>query len=381
MTRLGWIMLVALVALLTWLLVAPSLAGERTQDAYVQGNIVQVTAQVSGTVLSIAGDDTDAVSAGTTVVRLNPVDYEVQLDRAKAALASATRKARMQFHQTAQSEAEVRQRQNDLDRASNDQRRRQQVAESGAVSQEELQHANELVTNARESLEVSRLQLAQRRAMTDGLSLASYPDVIAAASQVRESYVALHRTVIQAPVGGIVSRRTVQVGQHVAPATALMSIVPMDQLWVDANFKESQLEHIRPGQTVTLTTDFLGGKVVLHGRVTGLDAGTGSAFALLPAQNATGNWIKVTQRVPVRIELMPEEVSRYQLRIGMSVHVSVDTRGEKATASMQRRPPASYGTQVFDQEMQEADAAVKSIILENAGEFASSIGSMPQRRD
>jgi membrane fusion protein (multidrug efflux system) len=291
----------------------------------------------------------------------------VELERAEAALATATRQARVQFHQADQLRAEVRQRQNDLAKAREDQHRRAQVADSGAVSGEEMQHTQDVLNNAREALEASNQQLQQRLAMTDGLTVARHPDVLAASSRVKDAFIALHRTAVPAPVSGMVSRRTVQVGQHIAPGASLMSIVPMDQIWVDANFKESQLQHIRVGQAVTLTTDLLGGGVVLHGKVSGLNAGTGSAFSLLPAQNATGNWIKVTQRVPVRIALDPEDLKHHPLQIGLSVHASVDTTGYADQSAAPAAPARSFGTTAFEQELHDADALVQSIIVENSG--------------
>ncbi|SEM53883.1 membrane fusion protein, multidrug efflux system [Pseudoxanthomonas sp. GM95] len=340
---------------------------ERTQDAYVQGNIVQVTSQIGGTVVSIGADDTNAVKAGQSLVKLNPVDYQVELERAEAALATATRQARVQFHQADQLRAEVRQRQNDLTKAREDQHRRAQVADSGAVSGEEMQHTQDVLNNAREALEASSQQLQQRLAMTDGLTVSTHPDVLAASSRVKDAFIALHRTTVPAPVSGMVSRRTVQVGQHIAPGASLMSIVPLDQIWVDANFKESQLQHIRVGQSVTLTTDLLGGGVILHGKVSGLNAGTGSAFSLLPAQNATGNWIKVTQRVPVRIELDPADLKRHPLQIGLSVHASVDTKGYTDHSVTPVSTTRGLGTTAFEQELHDADALVQSIVKKNSG--------------
>lgn len=342
---------------------------EFTDDAYVQGNIVQVTSQVSGTVIAINADDTQSVSAGAIVARLNPVDFQLQLERSNAALASATRQARIQFHQVSQLQAELMQRQTDLDKATQDLKRREMLAPSGAVSGEEIQHSADVVANARDALEVSRQQLAQKQAMIDNLTLSSHPEVLAAASKVKDAYIALHRAEIPSPVDGVVSKRGAQLGQHVAAGTVLMSVVPMEQVWVDANFKESQLEHIRVGQRVTLTTDIYGDKVVYHGAVVGLDAGTGSAFALLPAQNATGNWIKVTQRLPVRIKLEEDELRRSPLRLGFSMHVSVDTNNHhgKKVGAVQAYLRESYDTHVFDDEMRNAESLVQSIISANAG--------------
>lgn len=344
----------------------------QTDDAYVQGNIVQVTAQIAGTVVAIASDDTQSVQAGMPLVRLNPVDYEVQLERAKATLAATVRRARVQFRQVDQSQAELRARRNDLAKASQDLARRQQLSGSGAVSGEEIEHAADVLANARAALDASQQQLAQRQALTDQLTLAQHPDVLVAASHVKDAYIALQRTSIPAPVSGVLSKRSVQVGQRIAAGTALMSVVPLHEVWVDANFKESQLEDIRIGQAVTLSTDVYGRRVKLHGTVVGLDAGTGSAFALLPAQNATGNWIKLTQRLPVRIALQPEALQAHPLRLGLSMHVSIDTASGQGNAPVTTTPGTApgYRTKVFDRELLDADQLVQAIIHANAGAAA-----------
>nr|WP_315594224.1 HlyD family efflux transporter periplasmic adaptor subunit [uncultured Cupriavidus sp.] len=341
---------------------------ERTEDAYVDGNAIQITSQIVGTVVSISADNTDNVEAGVPLVKLNPVDKEVDFERAKAALAKATRQARTQYSQVDQLQAEVRQRENDLRKARADLARRAELASDGAVSREEINHAEEAARNAEAALQATIQQLAQRRALVDNTSLHTHPDVQAAASNLRDAYVALARTTIRSPAGGIVTKRSVQVGQRINPGVALMSVVPLDGVWVSANFKESQLEHLRIGQPVKLHADAYGSDVIYHGKVVGLDAGTGSAFALLPAQNATGNWIKVTQRVPVRIALDPQEVKSKPLRIGLSMRVGVDTsdqRGAIIKPSSERG--AAYETKVFERELEDAGALVESIIRQNAG--------------
>lgn len=341
---------------------------ERTEDAYVDGNAIQITSQIVGTVVSINADNTDNVEAGATLVKLNPVDKEVDFERAKAALAKATRQAHTQYSQVDQLQAEVRQRENDLRKARADLARRAELASDGAVSREEINHSEEAARNAEAALQATVQQLAQRRALVDNTSLRTHPDVQAAASNLRDAYVALARTTIRSPAGGIVTKRSVQVGQRINPGVALMSVVPLDGVWVSANFKESQLEHLRIGQPVKLRADAYGSDVIYHGKVVGLDAGTGSAFALLPAQNATGNWIKVTQRVPVRIALDPQEVKSKPLRIGLSMRVGVDTsdqRGAIIKPSSERS--AAYETKVFERELEDAGALVESIIRQNAG--------------
>lgn len=341
---------------------------ERTEDAYVDGNAVQVTSQITGTVTGIGADNTDYVRAGDPVVRLNPVDAEIQFERSKAALARATRMARTQYSQVEQLQAEVDQRSNDVGKARADVQRRARLASSGAVSREEISHAEDVLKNALAGLASTRQSLAQRRAMVDGTTLRSHPDVLTAAANLRDAFVARDRTAVLAPVTGVVTRRSVQVGQRISPGVAMMTVVPLDHLWVNANFKESQLEHIRIGQPVTLTADSYGTDVVFHGTVAGLDAGTGSAFALLPAQNATGNWIKVTQRVPVKIALDPQEIARNPLRLGISMRVKVDTRAQDGDVLRADVPREDlYSTAVFDNELKNADALVESVITENEG--------------
>src|SRR5574337_1024816 len=258
---------------------------EQTDDAYVAGNVVQITPQTAGTVLAIHADDTDFVQAGEPLVQLDEADAKVALDQAEAQLAQTVREVRTLF---ATSDA---------------------LAGTGAVSGEELGHARTALAAAEAALGTAREQLASNRALIDHTTVEQHPNVARAAGRVREAWLAFERASIPAPVTGYVAKRSVQVGQRVAPGAPLMAVIPLDQVWVDANFKEGQLRQMRLGQPVTLTADVYGNKVEYHGKVAGLGAGTGSAFALLPAQNATGNWIKVVQRVPVRVALDAKELA------------------------------------------------------------------------
>lgn len=339
-----------------------------TDDAYVNGNVVQVTSQITGTVTAIGGDDTDHVDANALLVTLNDVDAEIQYERAKSNLARAVRMARTQYYQVQQLEAEVQQRRNDVSKARDDVRRRSQLASSGAVSREEISHAEDILKNAIAGLDGSRHALAVRLAMVDGTTLRTHPDVLVAASNLRDAYIALHRTQINSPVSGLITKRNVQVGQRINPGVALMSVVPVEQIWVNANFKESQIENLRIGQPVELRADAYGRSVLFHGTIVGLDAGTGSAFSLMPAQNATGNWIKVTQRVPVRIQLDPSEVTANPLRLGLSMRVSVSTR-DRSGSTLNRKAPTgpSYSTNIFEHELKDANAAVEQVIAGNEG--------------
>jgi len=357
---------VCLIAALVWIYMPSS--SVRTEDAYVDGNIVQVTSQISGTVTAIGADDTDHVQAGHSLIQLNSVDQEVQFERAKAQLAKATRAARTQYSQVSQLQAQVAQRSNDVDKAKADLTRRAQLATSGAVSREEINHAEDALKNAQAMLTAARQQLAQRTAMVDGTVLRTHPEVLAAAANLRDAYVALERTKILAPIDGAVTKRNVQVGQRINPGASLMSVVSLKNLWVNANFKESQLESLRIGQPVTLTADVYGKDVTYTGQIAGLDAGTGSAFALLPAQNATGNWIKVTQRVPVRIILDEKQIAEHPLRLGLSMHVSVDASNQSGSVMSSGISPANlYTTHVFDHELHDASEIVEAVIKANEG--------------
>lgn len=337
-----------------------------TEDAYVEGNVVQVTPQVGGVVTAIRADNTDRVAAGAVLIELNGVDAQLALDAARANLARSVRQVRGQFAMAGQDGATVALRKVDLARAQEDVARRTALAKIGAVPGEELVHAQQAVRTARAALDVANEQLKRNHALIDGTTVESHPDVQAAAVQLRNASVALARTKVPAPVGGVVTKRGVQVGQRVAAGAPLMSVVPLDQLWVTANLKESQLRHVRIGQPVKLTTDLYGGSVVYHGRVLGQEAGTGSAFSLLPAQNATGNWIKVVQRVPVRIALDPAEVAAQPLQLGLSMRVEVDTeaRDGKRLVAAQGQAQA-YTTAVYADELAQADAQVRAIIDAN----------------
>ena len=355
---------------------------EATDNAYVQGNVVQITAQVAGTVVAILADDADSVAAGAPLVRLDPADAQVALARAEAQLAQAVRTLRGTYANSAtlasgitQRQAELARARADLAKAQDDVARRAPLVASGAVGQEELAHAQAQVTTARSSLaaaeaavDSAREALTAQQSQTEGVAIAVHPAVAEAAARVREAFLALHRSTLPAPLAGVVARRNVQIGQRVAAGTPLMSVVALDQLWVDANFKEPQLRALRIGQAATLVADVYGSQVRYSGRVAGVGAGTGAAFALLPAQNATGNWIKIVQRVPVRITLDPKELAAHPLRVGLSMQVTVDTAEHDGAAPT---PPARSApvaqTAVFDVLTAAADAEVARIIASNAG--------------
>jgi membrane fusion protein, multidrug efflux system len=337
---------------------------ETTDDAYVSGNLVQLTPQVTGTVVAVNTDDTQIVKAGDAVVTLDPADAKIALASAEAALGQTVRRVSSLYVNNDFYAANVAQRESDLARASDDLRRREAVAGTGAVSAEDIDHARDAVDAAQAALDAARQQAVANHALTDRTTVESHPDVQAAASKVRDAYLAYARDTLPAPVTGYVAQRSVQVGQRVSPGTPLMAIVPLDGVWIDANFKEGQLRHMRIGQPVTLTADVYGSGIKYHGRIEGFSAGTGSAFATLPAQNATGNWIKIVQRLPVRIQLDQRELEAHPLRIGLSMLVDVDTHDDSGTqlgAAINTR----YHTDVFTQYGAQADAEIAKVIAQN----------------
>ena len=340
---------------------------ETTDDAYVGGNLVQITPQVAGTVLSIYADDTDYVKDGQTLVALDKADARVMLEQAEAQLAKTVRSVRTLRATSTEGEANVAQRRAELRKAEQDLARRRAVEASGAVSGEELQHAIDTLNAARAALQAGEHQFAAQRALVDRTGVHDHPDVLAAAARVREAYLALSRTELPAPTAGFVARRSVQIGQRVAPGNVLMTVAPLEEVWVDANFKENQLANLRPGQPVALVADAYGGAVTYHGRVQGFSAGTGAAFALLPAQNASGNWIKVVQRVPVRVALDRKELAEHPLQIGLSMKVDVDTHDRSAgrLQRVERQTPA-YETRAFASVDPQANERIERIIAENS---------------
>lgn len=355
---------------------------EATDNAYVQAPVVQITPQVGGTVLAVLADDTDLVKAGQPLVKLDPADAKLALERAESQLAQTVREVRTLYANNATLQANIRLReaevarvQNDVARATDDVNRRKPLLASGAVGGEEMKHAETTLASAKSALAaaMSALQAAQEQAasnlaLTEGTSVEKHPNVERAAAAVREAYLALQRTEVPAPVDGQVAKRTVQVGQRIAPGTPLMSVVPLEQVWVEANFKEVQLRQMRIGQPVKLTADLYGSKVEYAGRVAGVGAGTGAAFALLPAQNATGNWIKVVQRVPVRVELDAKQLAEHPLRVGLSMEATVDVAQQTGAPVLAAATPrASSKTAVFEVQSAEADRRVKAIIAGNLG--------------
>ncbi|GGC90167.1 HlyD family secretion protein [Undibacterium terreum] len=337
---------------------------EGTDDAYVTGNLVQLNAQIPGTVIAINADDTQVVKEGSSIVKLDPADTKIELARSEAALAQTVQQVSTLYVNNRVLKAQIAQRQVDLSRAEDDLRRRLSVEQTGAISTEDIAHARDAVKAQKAALQTAEEQLASNRAQTGKTTIAEHPNVLTAAAKVRESYLAYARNTLPAPVTGYVAKRSVQLGQRVAAGTPLMAIVPLDGVWVDANFKESDLKAVRIGQPVKLTADLYGSSASYHGKVIGFSAGTGSAFSVLPAQNATGNWIKVVQRLPVRVQLDPAELRAHPLRIGLSMQVEVDIH-DQSGSQLGAAPEASFQTHVFDQYAKEADAEIDRIIAKS----------------
>ena len=354
----AFFLLVAVAWAIHWFLY--SQGHETTDDAYVAGNLVRATPRIGGTVLAVLADDTDFVKQGQVLVKLDDTDARLALDKAEADLAETVRRISQSFDAHAQQAANLAVKQRNLEEAQDDLTRREQAVAVQAVSKEEAEHARAARDKAKAELDLAGAQLAAANAAVTGTSVATHPAVKQAEARLREAWLALRRCEIRSPEDGQVAKRSVQIGQQLAPGTVLMAIVPMTQLWVDANFKEDQLKGMRIGQPVRLVSDLYGSDVTFHGTVAGLSPGTGSVFSLLPAQNASGNWIKIVQRLPVRIALDPKELAKYPLRIGLSMKVDVET---SARGKPENLPATRYEAPAED--ANGADSLIRAILQAN----------------
>lgn len=341
---------------------------EETDDAYVAGNQVQIMAQVSGSVTKVWADNTDYVQKGDVLVTLDETDAQQAFEKAQTELASSVRQTRQQMINSKQLQANINVQKTALSQAQTDLNRRVPLGSANLIGREELQHARDAVASAQAQLDVAIQQYNANQAMILGTRLEDQPAVKQAATEVRNAWLALQRTKIVSPLTGYVSRRSVQPGAQISPTTPLMAVVPATNLWVDANFKETQLAHMRIGQSVTVVSDVYGDDIKYTGKVVGLDMGTGSAFSLLPAQNATGNWIKVVQRLPVRIELDQKQLTDHPLRIGLSTLVTVDTtnRDGQMLANQARKNPA-YESNAREISLERVNKLINDIVQANAG--------------
>ena len=339
---------------------------QSTDDAYVGGHVVQITPQIGGTVHSVAVDDTQAVKTNQLLVKLDDSDMQLAYERAQNDLINAIRQNQQQTAVSSQSRAQVTAQKAQLARLQSDLKRRQALAGTDAISAEELSHARAAVTEAQAALNAAEAQeKAAQAALGQNIPLRQQPAVLSAVSRLKDAWLNLQRTQIHAPMDGQIAKRNVQVGQKVAPGTPMMAVVPLHNLWVDANFKESQLAKMRVGQTATVYADIYGSKVKYQGKVVGLSAGTGAAFSLLPAQNATGNWIKVVQRVPVRIELDAQQLAEHPLRVGLSMSVEVDTENQSGS-QMTAVPAPNTATQMATVDWQPVEGIINTIFSQYA---------------
>ncbi|AYA39600.1 multidrug efflux MFS transporter periplasmic adaptor subunit EmrA [Xenorhabdus nematophila] len=341
---------------------------QETDNAYVAGNQVQVMSQITGSVTTVNFDNTDFVKSGQILIQLDPRDAELALEKAENELANTVRATHQNMADSKKYQAAIEIKKIALRKAQNDLNRREFLGTKDLIGKEELQHMREMVSAAQADLDIAIAQYKSNQAVILDTPLEKQPSVEKAASSVRDAWLTLQRTKIVSPVDGYIARRSVQVGSRINSGTPLMAIIPATNMWIEANFKETQLTNMRIGQPVKITSDFYGSDVVYTGKVTGIDMGTGSAFSLLPAQNASGNWIKVVQRLPVRVELDPAQVKQHPLRIGLSTKVTVDTASTDGVtlATTERQHPA-YHTNALTIDMIPANKIVTNVINSNSG--------------
>lgn len=339
---------------------------QSTDDAYVAGNMVELMPQTNSNVVALYADDTQTVQIGQPLIALDGAQAKIMLAKAEAQLGQTVRHVRQLYDAVHELRSTIAQRQADFDNARSDLARRKSLVAEHAVSAEEVQHAQTRLTQAQSALNTAKYQLKSAQAMVAHTTLITHPSVLTAEAVLKEAYLEVQRMTIKAPVSGIIAKRSVQIGQRVNPGTPLMVIVPLNQIWVNANFKENQLGDIRIGQPVTVISDLYGSDVKFHGKVEGLGAGTGSVFSLLPAQNATGNWIKIVQRLPVRIALDPREIEKYPLRLGLSLTATVDTHDRSGRVVSSSRPPSPiYTTAIFTNDDRTVDSLIARILKKN----------------
>lgn len=361
--------LIGVAYLIYWFLVLRH--HQETDNAYVSGNQVQIMSQVPGSVISVNFENTDFVKSGDVLLALDPTDAEQAYEQAKTALANTVRQTHQLMVNSKQYLANIALKKTELSKAQNDLQRRVVLGAAAAIGREELQHAREAAEAAeaaQSSLDVAIAQYHANQALVLDTPLEKQPAVEQAAAKLRDAWLALQRTKVVSPITGFVSRRSVQVGAEIANGAPLMAVIPANEMWIDANFKETQLANMRIGQSATVVTDFYGDDVVYQGKVVGLDMGTGSAFSLLPAQNATGNWIKVVQRLPVRIALEPKQLAEHPLRIGLSTTVRVDTANPEGLVLAQsvRKDPA-FVTDALSLDLAPVNQVISDIVHANAG--------------
>lgn len=339
---------------------------EYTTDAYVEGNQVYITPLHSGFVTAIHTDDTFLCEQGRVLVQLDETDALIALDKAKRDLANTVREVCQAFHQVFAYQAEIQAKKANFIKTAQDYDHRVHVLTAGGVSVEDFEHAVAYLREAYYSLRMTEELYDKSLAFVQGTTLLNHPKIKAAADAVRDWFVYLHRCKVYSPVEGLAAQRTIQVGMWVKAGDPLMSVIPLDQIWVNANFKETQMKKMRIGQRVKITSDLYGRDVVFHGKIVGLPGGAGNAFTLLPPQNLSGNWIKIVQRLPVRVALDPEELKRHPLRLGLTLEATVyleDQEGLLVPSNSAGSP--NYVTSIFETEEKGDLALITSIILDN----------------
>ena len=340
---------------------------EETEDAYVSGNQVMVSSQVAGNISKINVDNMDPVQAGDVLLELDDTNAKLSFEQAKSNLANAVRQISQLNYTVKQLKSAVRANEITLAQAQGNLNRRVQLVKDGAIDKESFQHAKEAVELAKANLTTSQNQLEANQALLLDGPLSEQPQIQSAVSNLKQAWLNLERTKIRSPIKGYVARRNAQVGQAVSVGGTLMAVVTTDQMWLDANFKETQLTHMRIGQPVEIHFDLYGKDKTFNGKVVGIEMGTGSAFSLLPTQNATGNWIKVVQRVPVRIQLDPQQLAENPLRIGLSATVKVNVSDNQGETLRNQAPTATlYSTNVLQYDESAVNNLIESIIRDNS---------------
>lgn len=340
--------------------------GETTDDAYVNGNMITITPQEEGILTTILADNTELVEAGQVLFELDPHDYEIAFDKAKADLAESVRVVSEMFIKVEELAAKKRVAEAELMRTQFDYNHRLALVGDQSVSLEDFEHSETAKLAAEAKLQEVEKELERAQAEVHNTTVIDHPRVRQAKAGVRRAFLALHRCKVRAPTRGIVTQRKAQVGQWVRPFDPLMALIPVDQMWVDANFREVSLKNLRIGQPVKLISDMYGSEVKFQGKVVGLNPGTGSVFSILPPQNATGNWIKIVQRVPVKIELNSMEVELHPLVLGLSMTVTVDTH-QREGLQLPKISPQSvvYASDVYTDELVGVEPIIDQIIQEN----------------
>jgi membrane fusion protein (multidrug efflux system) len=356
---------VAIIFTLYWVIIGQFY--ETTNDAYVSGNSIRIMPEISGRIVDIMADETDRVTKGQIVIKLDPADAVVALQKAESQFALTVRQVSQLYQNVSQLQSNLALQQDNLQRTQEDYKRRQGLVVEQSISQEALEHAKLDVDSASAAVQDAKYQLDSALGLISQTDLYHHPQVLQAAANLRAAYLAWQRTTLYAPDSGYIAKRVAEVGQEVTPNTTLMVLVPLSQVWVDANFKESQLKNIRIGQPVTLTADAYGKGLKYHGVVIGFNPGTGSAFDLLPPQNATGNWIKIVQRLPVRILINSQQLQKYPLQIGLSMTTKVDTHQRNGQVLSQvPQETILYQTPGDSDALRQVNQIIQKIMLSNA---------------